>query len=210
AALAPFTATLDIRLSAGPDRNLQQLEMLLRGGGRGGRGGFGGRGGAGGPPRTGRPNEQMIKNRYVRGYPNPMDQMLRQKDVLKLTDAQTDSLIAMNKRFTNAVDSIWTPIAQYLVGLPDDFDLNEAFRHVSVGQNATIDLLVAYAPREKALLTAEQLHELPPVLAAFLDERTLREIRPGGAFGFGGFGGGGMGGGLGGGGGGGGRGGRGG
>ena len=204
AALAPFTATLDIRLSAGPDRNLQQLEMLLRGGGRGGRGGRGGPGAQGGAPRTGRPNEQMIKNRYVRGYPNPMDQMLRQKDVLKLTDAQTDTLIAMNKRFTNAVDSIWTPIAQYLVGLPDDFDLNEAFQHVSVGQNATIDLLVAYAPKEKGLLTAEQLHELPPVLAAFLDERTLREIRPGGAFGFGGFGGGGMGGGMGGGGGGGG------
>lgn len=212
AAYAPFRVTLDVRMAVGPDRNLQQLEQLLRGGGRGGRGGpggfgggFGGRGGGGAP--AGRPSELMIKNRYVRGYPNPMDQMLRQKDSLKLTDTQADSLIRMNKEFTNSVDSIWTPIARYLVALPEKFDVNDAYAHVSQGQNATIDLLVAYAPRVKGLLTSQQLRELPTFLAAFLDPNTLREIRPGGAFGFGGRGGGGGFGG-GGGGGGGGRGGR--
>ncbi len=204
AARAPFRATLDVRVAVGPDRNVQQLEQLLRGGGRGGAGrggaGFAGRGGRGGAP-SGRPSELAIKNRYVRGYPNPMDQMLRQKDSLKLNDAQTDSLIRMNKEFTSSVDSIWTPIAQYLVALPDNFDINDAYDHVSKGQNSTIDLLVAYAPRVKGLLTSEQLRELPPFLAAFLDPRTLREIRPGRAFGFGGgrgaggFGGGGGGGG---------------
>ena len=210
AARAPFRATLDVRVAVGPDRNVQQLEQLLRGGGRGGAGrggaGLAGRGGRGGAP-SGRPSELAIKNRYVRGYPNPMDQMLRQKDSLKLNDAQTDSLIRMNKEFTSSVDSIWTPIAKYLVGLPDNFDIHDAYDHVSKGQNSTIDLLVAYAPRVKGLLTSEQLRELPPFLAAFLDPRTLREIRPGRAFGFGGGrGGGGFGGG--GGGGGGGRGGR--
>ena len=208
AARAPFRATLDVRVAVGPDRNIQQLEQLLRGGGgRGGRGGPGGGPGRGGRAGdTGRPTELAIKNRYVRGYPNPMDQMLRQKDSLKLTDTQTDSLIRMNKEFTNSVDSIWTPIAKYLVGLPDNFDIHDAYDHVSAGQNATIDLLVAYAPRVKGLLTSEQLLKLPTFLAAFLDPNTLREIRPGRAFGFGGGGGGGLGGG--GGGGGGGRGGR--
>ena len=209
-AYAPFRVTLDVRLAVGPDRNLQQLEQLLRGGGRGGPGGpggFGGRGGRGGAT-SGRPSEMMIKNRYVRGYPNPIDQMLRQKDSLKLSDQQTDSLIRWNKEFTNSVDTIWTPIAKYLVGLPEKFDLDEAYDHVSKGQNATIDLLVAYAPRVKGLLTSDQFHELPPFLAAFLDPNTLREIRPGRAFGFGGGRGGGGGGFGGGGGGGGGRGGR--
>jgi Carboxypeptidase regulatory-like domain len=193
AARAPFRATLDVRVAVGPDRNLQQLEQLLRGGGRGGgRGGFGGRGGRGGAgAASGRPSELMIKNRYVRGYPNPMDQMLRQRDSLKLSDTQTDSLIRMNKEFTNSVDSIWTPIAKYLVELPDKFDIHDAYDHVSQGQNATIDLLVAYAPRVKGLLTTAQIRELPPFLAAFLDPTTLREIRPGRAFGFGGGGGGG-------------------
>ena len=216
ASWAPFTATLDVKLAVGPDRNLQQLEQLLRGSGPGGRGnGFGGRGGRGGgfgggrsgaPP--GRPTETQIKARYVRGYPNPMDQMLRQKDPLKLTDVQTDSLIRMNKQFTAAVDSIWTPISKYLAALPQEFDVTEAFTHVSTGQNATIDLLLAYAPRVKALLTPDQFRQLPTFLAAFLDPQTLRELRPGMAFGFGGFGGGGGGMGGGGGGGGGGRGGR--
>jgi hypothetical protein len=207
AARAPFRATLDVRVAVGPDRNIQQLEQLLRGGGgRGGPGGPGGRGGRGGA-NQGRPSELAIKNRYIRGYPNPMDQMLRQRDSLKLSDAQTDSLIRMNKEFTNSVDSIWTPIAKYLVGLPDNFDIHDAYDHVSGGQNATIDLLVAYAPRIKGLLTSDQLLKLPTFLAAFLDPATLREIRPGRAFGFGGGGGGGGFGG-GGGGGGGGRGGR--
>ncbi len=193
-AYAPFRVTLDVRLAVGPDRNRQQLEQLLRGGGRGGAGrpgGFGGRGGGRGGAAAGRPSEMMIKNRYVRGYPNPIDQMLRQKDSLKLSDQQTDSLIRWNKEFTNSVDSIWTPIAKYLVGLPEQFNLDEAYDHVSKGQNATIDLLVAYAPRVKGLLTSDQLRELPPFLAAFLDPNTLREIRPGRAFGFGGRGGGG-------------------
>ncbi|MGH7668100.1 MAG: hypothetical protein ACRENQ_01300, partial [Gemmatimonadaceae bacterium] len=86
------------------------------------------------------------------------------------------------------------------------FNVDEAYDHVSNGQNATIDLLVAYAPRIKGLLSGAQFRELPPFLAAFLDPNTLREIRPGRAFGFGG--GGGAGGFGGGGGGGGGRGGR--
>ncbi len=208
AAYAPFRVTLDVRVAVGPDRNLQQLEQLLRGGGgRGGRGGFGGPN-RNGPP-AGRPSELAIKNRYVRGYPNPMDQMLRQKDSLHLSDQQTDSLIRWNKEFTNSVDSIWTPIAHYLEGLPEKFDLDEAYEHVSQGQNGTIDLLVAYAPRVKGLLTSDQLRKLPTFLAAFLDPQTLREIRPGRAFGFGGGGGGAGGfGGGGGGGGGGGRGGR--
>ncbi|HEU4989226.1 MAG TPA: TonB-dependent receptor [Gemmatimonadaceae bacterium] len=197
AARAPFRATLDVRVAVGPDRDLQQLEQLLRGGGRGGRGGFGGFAGRGGNAAAGgRPSEMMIKNRYVRGYPNPMDQMLRQRDSLKLSDAQTDSLIRMNKAFTNAVDSIWTPIARYLVALPEKFDVHEAYDHVTQGENATIDLLVGYAPRVKGLLTADQLRKLPPFLAAFLDPNTLKEIRPGRAFGFGGrVGGGGFGGG---------------
>ncbi|MGH7669124.1 MAG: hypothetical protein ACRENQ_06480, partial [Gemmatimonadaceae bacterium] len=161
-AYAPFRVTLDVRLAIGPDRNLQQLEQLLRGsrrgGGFGGRGGFGGQGGSTQPQR---PNELAIKNRYVRGYPNPMDQMLRQKDTLKLTNEQTDSLIRMNKEFTNSVDSIWTPIAKYLEALPDKFNVDEAYDHVSNGQNATIDLLVAYAPRIKGLLSGAQFRELP-------------------------------------------------
>ncbi|MDE3126923.1 MAG: carboxypeptidase regulatory-like domain-containing protein [Gemmatimonadota bacterium] len=193
ASYSPFRATLDVRLAVGPDRNLQQLEQLLRGGGRGGRGGmFGGRGGPGGDANAraaSRPSETMIKNRYVRGYPNPMDQLLRQKELLALTDAQTATLIKMNKAFTASVDSIWTPVAHYLAGLPEQFDVNDAFSHVSKGQDTTIALLVAYAPRVKGLLTAAQLQKLPAFLAAFLDPETLREIRPGGAFGFG-FGGG--------------------
>src|SRR5262249_12625520 len=67
---APFTITLDMRINVGPDPQRQSLSIMLRQG-RGGRGE--------------RLTEQQIKQRYARTGGNPLDQMLRQRDSLKLT-----------------------------------------------------------------------------------------------------------------------------
>ena len=162
--LAPMRLTLDVRLDVGPERERQDLFLRLRAG-RGGRGN--------------RINEQAIKLQYERNYPNPFEQMLRQQDSLGLSNDVADSIAVLNKMYGKAIDSIWTPVAKYLATLEQSYNLDEAYEHVRTAENASLDQMAIYGPAAKALLTADQVRKLPPYIALFLDNRAIRQIRPG-------------------------------
>jgi Carboxypeptidase regulatory-like domain len=162
--LAPMQLTLDVRVDVGPERERQDLFLRLRSG------------------RTGKGNklsENQIKQQYTRTYPNPFEQMLRQQDSLALSEDVADSIAILNKTYGKAIDSIWTPVAKYLATLPDKYDLDEAYDRVRSAQNLSLDQMAKYGPAAKALLTPEQIRKLPPYIALFLDNRAIRQVRPG-------------------------------
>jgi hypothetical protein len=162
--LAPMQITLDVRLDIGPERERQDLSLMLRAG-RGGRG-----------QKLG---EQALKQRYVRSYPNPFEQMLRQADLLGLSNDVSDSIAILNKSYGKTIDSIWTPVAKYLAALPEKFDVDEAYDRVRAAENKALDQMGIFGPTAKSLLTPEQVRKLPPFIALFLDNQALRNIRPG-------------------------------
>jgi hypothetical protein len=162
--LAPMQLTLDVRLDVGPERERQDLFLRLRSG-RGGRGN--------------KLNEQQLKQQYVRSYPNPFEQMLRQADSLQLSDDVADSIAILNKNYGKVIDSIWTPVAKYLAALPAQYDLSEAYARVRAAENHSLDVMGTYGPTAKALLSAEQIRKLPPYIALFLDNQAIRQVRPG-------------------------------
>jgi hypothetical protein len=77
------------------------------------------------------------------------------------------------------LDSIWTPIAKYLAGLPDTYDEADAYDRYRRGREASVDLLLKLAPAIKGLLTADQRRKLPDIVASYLDPRYLSAIRSG-------------------------------
>jgi hypothetical protein len=188
---APVTLTMQIRVDVGPSRERQMLtQMLDRGRTRDGQ----------------KAEAGMLKMMYgTGGVMNPMAQLLRQSDTLELTGPQADSLATMNRSYTIRLDSIWTPVTKELAALPQQYDQSEAYHEYKAAREATVDLLVALAPRINALLTADQKRKLPSLVASHLDTRYLAGIRSGtagntgggvfmGGFMGGGFGGGGGGG----------------
>jgi len=162
--LAPMRLTLDVRLDVGPERERQDLFLRLRAG-RGGRGN--------------KLSEQQLKQQYIRSYPNPFEQMLRQGDSLGLSDDVADSIAILNKNYGKVIDSIWTPVAKYLATLPEKYDLDEAYERVRAAENKSLDEMAIFGPSAKALLTPEQVRKLPPYIALFLDNQAIRQIRPG-------------------------------
>jgi hypothetical protein len=162
--LAPMQLTLDVRVDVGPERERQDLFLRLRTG-RNGKGN--------------KMSETQIKQQYLRSYPNPFEQMLRQQDSLGLSDDVADSIAILNKTYAKAIDSIWTPVAKYLAALPDKYDLDAAYERVSEAQNKSLDKMAVYGPAAKLLLTADQVRKLPPFIALFLDNRAIRQVRPG-------------------------------
>jgi hypothetical protein len=162
--LAPMQLTLDVRFDVGPERERQDLFLRLRGG-RGGRGN--------------KASEQQLRLQYARQYPNPFEQMLRQQDSLGLSNEVADSIAILNKTYGKAIDSIWTPVAKYLASLPEKYDLDEAYERVRTAENKSLDQMAIYGPAAKQLLTSEQVRKLPPFIALFLDNKAIRQVRPG-------------------------------
>jgi hypothetical protein len=161
----PVTITMALRVDVGPSRERQMLTQQLDRG----------------RTREGvKLTEPMLKAMYgTGGVLNPMSQLLRQSDTLALTGPQADSLATMNRAFTISVDSIWSGVAKELAALPTRYDQDLAYDRYKHAREATVDLLIALAPRIKALLTADQLRKLPPLVASHLDQRYLAGIRSG-------------------------------
>lgn len=162
--VAPFAITMDVRIDVGPERERQRLMLdLLQGRGRDGL------------KRT----EAQLRNQYRNSVLNPFDLLLRQSDTLKLTLEQADSIATLNVKFNRFIDSTWTPVAKYLADLPDKFDEDDAWQKVRDAQNAVINRLAAYGPGVKAMLTKEQTNLVPAFLMIYLDEASIRALRPG-------------------------------
>jgi hypothetical protein len=162
--LAPMQLTLDVRLDVGPERERQDLFLRMRTG-RGGKGN--------------KMSETQIKQQYMRSYPNPFEQMLRQGDSLGLSNDVADSIAILNKVYGKKIDSIWTPVAKYLAALPDKFNLDEAYEQVRTAENKSLDQMGIFGPSAKKLLTDEQIRKLPAYIALFLDNQAIRQLRPG-------------------------------
>ncbi|MFI5257013.1 MAG: carboxypeptidase regulatory-like domain-containing protein [Gemmatimonadales bacterium] len=161
----PVTVTMQLRVDVGPSRERQMLTQQLD---------------RGRVHEGMKLTEPMLKAMYGSGgVLNPMSQMLRQSDTLQLTGPQADSLATMNRTYTIRLDSIWTGVAHDLATLPDRYDQGEAYDRYRRAREASVDLLIALAPRIKALLTDEQLRKLPPLVASHLDTRYLAGIRSG-------------------------------
>ena len=172
----PFMITLDVSYDVGPERERQQLNLSLRQGRRG-------------DVTQQKQNEQQLFQRYSNSIQNPFDQILRQMDTLQLTTEQADSLASLNRIYSRFRDETWRPVARYLAGLPDDYDLSEAWDKVKTAQNAVLEKMVVLGPAAKKVLTRDQLNRLPVFITIYLDEASIRAIRPGNANGRGRFGG---------------------
>ena len=161
----PVTLTAMLRFDIGPTRERQMLTMQL--------------------DRGRRTDGQKLPEQFIRlmygtgGVPNPMAQILRQQDSLRLTAKQADSIASLNRWYSVRVDSIWAPIAKYLGSLPDQYDQGAAYDHYLEARRASVDLLVRLVPEVKQVLTAEQLRRLPPFVASYLEPRYLASIRSG-------------------------------
>jgi hypothetical protein len=162
---APVTLTALMRFDIGPTRERQLLTQQLD------RGRY--------LPGTKVP-EQFLRAMYAGGgIPNPMAQILRQQDSLKLTGPQADSIATINRWFTIRSDSIWAPVTKELGALPDRYDRDEAYDRWIRARRASIDLLAQIAPHVRGLLTAEQHRRLPPFVSGYLEPRYLASIRNG-------------------------------
>ncbi len=161
----PVTLTAMVRVDIGPTRERQLLLQELDRG------------------RTHdgiRLTEPILRALYGSGgLTNPLSVILRQSDTLQLTPPQADSVATMNRWYIVHLDSIWTPIAKYLAGLPDTYDEADAYDRYRRGREASVDLLLKLAPAIKGLLTADQRRKLPDIVASYLDPRYLSAIRSG-------------------------------
>jgi hypothetical protein len=108
-----------------------------------------------------------------------MAQILRQQDSLHLTASQADSIASLNRFYSVRIDSIWSPVAKYLSGLPNEYDQGDAYDHYLTARRASVDLLAELAPQVKQVLTAEQQRQLPAYVASYLEPRYLASIRSG-------------------------------
>ena len=170
----PVALTVALSLDIGPSRERQNLTQTLdRGRTR---------------PGTKLP-EAFLRAMYGTGsLINPAATILAQADSLQLTGPQADSLAMLNRWLTVRLDSVWTPVLRGFARLPDRYDEGDVYRRYRAAREAAVDLLIAVAPRVKAVLTASQRRRLPDLLAAYLDPRYLTAVRsstsgsPGGTF----------------------------
>jgi hypothetical protein len=110
---------------------------------------------------------------------NPLPQILRQADTLKLTGDQADSIATLNRWYSIKIDSIWSPVSKALAALPDHYDHNAAYGRYRAAREATVDLLLKITPGVKRMLSAEQRRKLPDIVTSSLDPWYLQSIRSG-------------------------------
>lgn len=110
---------------------------------------------------------------------NPLPQILRQADTLKLSGDQADSIATLNRWYTIKVDSIWSPVSKALAALPDHYNHDAAYDRYRLAREATVDLLLKIAPGVKGLLTSDQRRKLPDIVTSSLDAWYLQSIRSG-------------------------------
>ena len=161
---APVVLTASMRIDLGPTRERQSLAQQLRSG------------------RTlpgSRYPESLFRSSGSRSVPNPMSTILRAQDSLRLTAFQADSIASMNRRYTYRADSLWSPVARQLAGLPDRYEESEAWRLYIQARHTQIDMLAQMVAAVRDLLTPEQRRKLPAQIINFLDPRYLALIRNG-------------------------------
>jgi len=162
---APVTLTAMLRFDVGPTRERQMLTQQLDRGRR---------------TQGNRAPEMLLRAMFGNGgIPNPMGQILRDQDTLKLTSKQADSIATLNRQYIIKLDGIWSPIVKEFAILPDTFEHDEVYHRYIVARRQTVDLMRQIAPHIRGLLTDAQFRRLPAFVASYLDTRYLASIRSG-------------------------------
>jgi hypothetical protein len=163
---APVTITAQMRFDLGASRERQVLTQALDRGRR--------------TPGQ-KAGEPQLNAMYGGGGVtiNPLAQILRQADSLKLTGPQADSIATMNRFFTIRQAAIWAPVVKAFAKLDDRYDHDIAYGMYQRARESSIDLLKSLAPSIRGVLTADQRRLLPPIVASHLDQRYLASIRSG-------------------------------
>jgi hypothetical protein len=160
----PFVVTLEARIQLGRDFTRQALDQTLQ------------------PGRTRKGNRltlQELKQRLAGAVYNPVRGLLQAKDSLSiLTNSQLTALTALDRRVTGREDSIITPVAQYLAGLPQRYSESEVLARVLSMMNELFDVVVAGMRDAQTIFTPEQVSEFPPFLRASFDIQRLMSARP--------------------------------
>ncbi|HKO14845.1 MAG TPA: TonB-dependent receptor [Gemmatimonadaceae bacterium] len=162
---APVVLTAMLRFDIGPSRERQALTMQLN------------RGRRSQGQRLPEPALMMLLSQGM--LPNPLANLLRNADTLKLTQQQADSIAVLNRNYTIKIDSIWAPVAKYLADLPEQYDGDVAYDRYRHAREQAMDVLMRLAPGVRSLLTREQYRKLPPYVSTYLDTRFLASIRSG-------------------------------
>ena len=161
---SPVTATLSMRIDLGPTRERQSLRQMVDYG----------------RASTGtRVSESTVRSFGTSSVANPMTQIIRQQDSLRLTAVQADSIAVMNRRYAYRTDSLWTPVARYIAALPKDYKQDDAFARYLRARRTQVDLLMGYVKAVDALLSPEQKRKLPAQIVQYLDPRFLDLVRDG-------------------------------
>jgi len=124
-----------------------------------------------------RANAELMKNVGTSAIPNPMAMILAQETELRLTRAQADSLANLSHAFSVFADSVWTPVAGYLVALPDEYSQSQAYARYVSARERTVDYLLTLVPDANGLLTGAQRRRLPLQISNYLDRRVLKFLR---------------------------------
>jgi hypothetical protein len=74
-------------------------------------------------------------------------------------------------------DSVWTPVAGYLVDLPGAYSQGEAYARYVSARERTVDYLLTLVPHANGLLTDAQRRRLPLQISNYLDRRVLKFLR---------------------------------
>jgi len=106
-----------------------------------------------------------------------MAMVLTQELELGLTRQQADSLANLSHKFSVFADSVWTPVALYLAGLPERYGQGAAYARYVSARERTVDYLLTLAPHAKGVLTASQQRKLPLQISNYLDRRVLEFLR---------------------------------
>jgi hypothetical protein len=112
---APFRLTLDVSMTLGRPSTEQQLERWLNPG----------RAGRAGPKLTA---DELVK-RYIRTVPDPYASILTESDSLLLTREQLESARSAQTHWTELMTAHWKKLADYLAGLPEVYDVSDAYKH---------------------------------------------------------------------------------
>jgi len=161
---SPFLLTLEARIQLGRDFTRQTIEQTLS------------------PGRT-KPGEKLplaaLKQRLRNALFNPVRGLLQAKDSLSiLTNDQVAALTTLDRRVSAKEDSIVTPVAEYLAGLPKNYDESEVLARVLTMLNQLFDVMIDGMRDARNIFTPEQIAEFPPLLKASFDINRLMTTRP--------------------------------
>jgi hypothetical protein len=154
--LDPYGVTIDVSLSLTTEPEVQELRRQMKPG-------------RGGDKRP-RLSADSLMARYQRSMPSLYVGLQALSDTLLLTPEQVDSLASYERQYRARLDTVYTPLVQYLAGLPDRYDGRAALKQVQEVDSLAWDVTYATGPRARSVLSDLQLSILPQFFRMLLND----------------------------------------